>query len=62
MRFEWCYIYNACLSILGFCLKTKTDKNEKVFINICTADNVRFLLQMLENKLLSSINEWYMQD
>ncbi|XP_045196240.2 PIH1 domain-containing protein 1-like isoform X2 [Mercenaria mercenaria] len=24
----------------GFCLKTKTDKNEKVFVNICMADNV----------------------
>lgn len=24
----------------GFCLKTKNDKNEKVFVNICMADNV----------------------
>ncbi|XP_060590957.1 PIH1 domain-containing protein 1-like [Ruditapes philippinarum] len=24
----------------GFCLKTKTNKNEKVFVNVCKADNV----------------------
>ena len=26
--------------VVGFCLKTKTDAEEKVFVNVCTSDLV----------------------
>ena len=28
-------------TVAGFCLKTRTDAEEKVFINVCTSDLVR---------------------
>ena len=34
----------TCVSPTGFCLKTKNNKNEKVFVNICMAENVSICL------------------
>ena len=32
--------HSSCLVVTGFCLKTKTDAGDKVFINVCQGDNV----------------------
>ena len=37
-QFKTCFFTQNHLA--GFCLKTKTEKDEKVFINICRAENV----------------------
>lgn len=34
------HIVNTPMIITGFCAKTKKENGEKVFINVCQADNV----------------------
>jgi hypothetical protein len=44
-----------CRSVLprpGFCLKTKTDKGEKVFVNVCKGDNLPAPKDITDEELL----------
>jgi len=34
------YLIDVQWFVIGFCLKTKTDSGEKVFINVCRGANV----------------------
>lgn len=47
------HIVNTPMIITGFCAKTKKENGEKVFINICQADNVS------EFNIVFSLKYWY---
>lgn len=47
------HVVNTPMIITGFCAKTKKENGEKVFINVCQADNVS------EFNILYSIKYWY---
>ena len=39
----------------GFCLKTKNDKGEKVFINVCVEESVSFFFRSMVHLFYNSI-------